>query len=303
MSNFKDLIFIAILFVGNSVYSEDLFDNNFARDYKPTSTIKADSTIGGYPIFQGGRVWRVVSGKTTSNNTNNKFANIHLISPIANDYFSELTLAVNLEHTNSYFTSDVCSASSSHLFKLNKGGGLYDNCLTIDPRLIRIKGNDINTLHINVRNSQQSGRIYDLNLLLNLSQLGFPKTEVLDWTENAISQDVEKKKLIEQVTGWAKKLQDGVNKAIEYSKPQNAFSDVPPITSLIPVINMMTSESEITVDGNVGNTTSQRTTTELPAIGGKTLLQRLSELKDLFDKGLITSEQYEKRSGEIIREF
>lgn len=303
MTNIKILILTASLLIGNSVYSEDLFDNNLSRDYKPTTTVQSDSTIGGYPIFQGGRVWRVLSGKTTSNNLNNKFANIHLISPIANNYFAELTLMVNLAQANMYFTSDICSASASPLFKLNKGGGSFDNCLTIEPYMVRINGNDINTFHINVRNSQRGGRIYDLNLLLNLSHLGFPETEISDWTENAVSQNNKKKQLIEKVTEWAKKLQDGVNKAIEYKKPQNAFSDVPPITSLIPVINMMAPEAEVAVDGNVVNTKLQEKTTELLSIVGKTLLQRLSELKELLDKGLITSEQYEKRSGEIIRDF
>lgn len=303
MTNIKTLILITSLLIGSSVYSEDLFDNNLSRDYKPTTTILSDSTIGGYPIFQGGRVWRVVTGKTTTNNLNNKLANIHLISPIANDYFAELTLMVNLEQANMYFTSDFCSASASPLFKLNKGGGANDNCLTINPYMVKINGNDINTLHIKVRNSQSGGRIYDLNLLLNLSHLGYPKTDISDWTEYALSQNNEKKQLIEKVTAWAKKLQDGVNKAIEYRKPQDAFSDVPPIAELIPLINMMAPNYDIAVDRNVVNTTVPKTTTESPSIVGKTLLQRLSELKELLEKGLITSEQYEKRSGEIIREF
>lgn len=301
MPNFKLLILITFLFIANSAHSEDLFDNNLARDYKSTSTIKADSTIGGYPIFQGGRVWRVLSGKTTSNNINLKLANIQLISPIANEYFAEIHLMVNLENHSSYYTSDVCNGS--HLYKLNKGGGQYDNCLTINPYMARIRGNNVNTLRINVRNSQQGARIYDLNLLLSLSQLGFPRTEIQDWTENVVSQDIEKKKLLGKVTDWAKKLQDGVNKAIEYSKPLNAFSEVPPINSLIPVINMMAPDSEIAIDKNVGNTTLQNKTSESPAIVGKTLLQRLSELKELLDKGLITKNQYEKRSGEILQEF
>jgi hypothetical protein len=319
--NLKILTLIATLLLVNSVYSQDLFDNNLSRDYKPTSIIKSDTTIGGYPIFQGGRIWRALSGKTNSNNINLKLANIQLISPIDNNYFAEISLMVNLEQRNSYFTSDICT--TSHLYKLNNGGGKYDNCLTIDPYMVKIRGKSINTFHINVRNSQQGARIYDLNLLFNLSYLGFPQTEITDWTEDSISRDVKKKQLMEKITAWAKKLQDGVSKAIEYNKPQNAFEDVPPISDLLPVENMIASDSEKAVDisnklprpeeevyqgvGNVHTvikgTKLVTTTGTAPPVAGKTLLQRLSELKELLDKGLISKDQYDKRSGEIIQEF
>jgi hypothetical protein len=117
-----------------------------------------------------------------------------MISPIGGDYFAEIALMVNLQSRNSWFTSDVCS--TPHLFKLNNGGGKFDNCITIDPYVAKIASKEITTILINVRNSQEGARIYDLHLLLNLDFLGFPKTVASDWNEQTVEQDYKKNSLL-----------------------------------------------------------------------------------------------------------
>lgn len=288
---FIRLVLIGVLIVWQAAHAEDFFSDNLARDFKYGVILTGDTTTGGYSIYQGGQHWDVISGKTSSNNMNLKLGYIQLISPIGNKYFAEMFLMANLQQGNSYYTGEPCNGE--HLVKSNKGGGRFDNCMTIDPYISIIRGKDITTLSIRIRNSQQGARVYDMKLLLNLDQLGFPQTELHDWTKDNIARDRAKKQLIEKVTDWANELQDGVNKAIDYSKPKDAFKNVPSLSYLLPVIGE-------TVTGQEAK--SEQSTT--PAVAAtKTLMQRLSELKELLDKGLITQEQYEKKSTEIIKNF
>jgi hypothetical protein len=69
--------------------------------------------------------------------------------------------------------------------------------------------------------------------VLNPAQLGFPATTVADWSLDAIAADPKKKLAFDKIVAWAKQLQDGVNKAIAFSKPQDAFDGVPPIQTLL----------------------------------------------------------------------
>lgn len=214
------------------VHSEDLFSDNVARDYKPVVTLPSDATMGGYPTFQGGRKWRVISGSSTDNNERIKIGKLRLISPMGRDYFAEMTLKTSLNQGNSYFAAEPCKGP--HLVKNdNGGGGQFDNCMTIDPYVVTIQARNLTTLSIGVRNSQQGARLYDLRLLLNLDKLGFPDTGLHDWTDEKIKQDQAKMRLIENVSIWAKLLQEGVEKANDYGKPKDAFAKVPPISELL----------------------------------------------------------------------
>ncbi|MBT0571583.1 hypothetical protein KIK84_14745 [Curvibacter sp. CHRR-16] len=48
-----------------------------------------------------------------------------------------------------------------------------------------------------------------------------------EWSASAINTDPKKQRFIEKLTQWADKFRDGVALAIEYSKPADAFKDVP----------------------------------------------------------------------------
>lgn len=225
------LFIVAATLILQGAHSEDLFSDNLARDYKPVATLPNDATMGGYPIFQGGRTWRVISGNSTDNNVRIKLGHLYLISPIGGDYFAEMVLTTSLSQGRSYFIDEPCKGP--HLVENERGGGRFDDCMTIDPYVVKIQGKDITTLLIGVRNSREGARLYDLRLLLNLDKLGFPGTGIPDWTGEAVKQDQAKTRLIENVSAWAKLLQEGVGKANDYGKPIDAFAKVPPIIELL----------------------------------------------------------------------
>lgn len=304
--------FITIFFYTASLlsltsYADELFNDNVAREYKNATKISDESTIGGRPIYLGARHWMVIKGESTDNNVRIKLGKLHLISPVDSEYFAEMTLMVSLNQGNSYFTGEPCK--DVHLVKVDKGGGRYDDCMTIDPYPVIIQGKNLTTLLIGVRNSQQGARLYDMRLLLNLANLGFPETGVHEWTDAAINKNPEKKVLIAKITNFAKDLQAAVDKANDYAKPKNAFAQLPTISQLLATLGRSDAISPVS--------TSQ-VKTELPALlisapalpvisppitAKVTIEQRLTELKALLDKRLITKDQYENKSSEIIRDF
>jgi len=87
--------------------------------------------------------------------------------------------------------------------------------------------------------------LYDINLLLALDKLGFADTDEADWSAAAVASNPESEQFLEKVTAFAGKLQDGVQ-ALGYSKPLDAFVNVPAIENLLapaPVITTTHSPS------------------------------------------------------------
>lgn len=227
------LLWVCASLLGPTAQGADLFSDDFSREFVQTPKLASDTTVGGYPIYQGGQEWQVLSGSVSGNNVQIKIGYVRAWTAVGSHFLADMQLTNNLtQRGNGYYVADACAGL--HLVKLNKGGGQFDNCLTIDAHTVPLKSGAITTLLVNIRNSKQGSRLYNLSMRLNLAPLGFPDTAVNDWTQEAIAADAEKKKLIEKVSHWAQLLQDGVDKANDYSKPPNAFDGVPPLRSLLP---------------------------------------------------------------------
>lgn len=218
-------------------HAADLFPKGVSRPFQKQDVLEDDATMGGYAIYQGGRSWKILEIGDQSNNMDIKIGSAQLLSPIGNSFFAEMHLTTSLSGSeqNGYFSADVCSPAKEHLVVVKKASGTMDNCLTIDPFWARIGGRDLATLVIHIRNSQSNWRLYDSRIYLNLAYLGAPRGTASDWSADAVAKDLEKKQVVDKVANWAKQLQDAINKAIAYSKPQDAFVSVPPISSLLVV--------------------------------------------------------------------
>lgn len=217
------------------VGAEELFPNGYPSKIAKYAELPKDSTVGGYPFYTGGRTWYVMEHKADNNNLDVRILNIALSSPQDGDFFTEMyvTTSMGAASTEGYFAADLCSPSTRHLFMLNKASGRVDNCLTINPHVAKMQSGEMTLFVVKVRNSQSSWRLYDLTMVLNPAKLGFPATTGADWSLNAIAADPKKKQAFDKIVAWAKQLQDGVNKAIAFSKPQDAFDGVPPIQTLL----------------------------------------------------------------------
>ena len=231
-----NLCLVVCLALCQSAFAEDLFSDGNAREITPLTTLSAGTTMGGYPLFEGGRSWKLVSSKATSNNKDIRIGIAQMISPQGGNYFAEMSVTAALGGgaggEDGYFSADICNPAVTHLYRVNRGAGTTDNCLTVDPYAATIRDKPITTLLIRVRNAQSNWRLYDVSLVLNLAPLGFQNTATSDWSEMNIASDSKKRAFLTKVFVWSRQLQDAVNKAIAYSKPQDAFAGVPPLSTL-----------------------------------------------------------------------
>lgn len=230
----------AILALPSMSICGELFPSGEVRPYQKLDYLESDATAGGYPIFQGGRPWRIIAAKAVRNNMGVGIGYAHFFSSLRNDYFAEMLLTTSLGggtglHTG-YFMGDPCGVAVQALVKTSKASGQSNNCLTIKPFTATISNKPIPTMEVNVMNSQSSARLYEIRLLLALDKLGFPDATEAEWSTSSLDNDVKKKQLIVQLTAWAMQLQDNVNLAIGFNKPQDAFQRVPPIDSLLPTL-------------------------------------------------------------------
>jgi hypothetical protein len=222
-----------VFFLGGA-YAEDIFPNGRLGEEKQFSAIAAGTTMGGYPLYMGGRAWWLVKSKIDTNNLDVRIGQLHVFSPIEGQYFAEMFVTTSLGggSESGYYSADMCNLGTPHLFMLNKAAGQDDNCLVIDPYVMKIGGADKTVLLVRVRSSQSNWRLYDVSLSLSLDKLGFPESTKADWTEAALSIEPKKKEFVANVVNWAKQLQDGVNSALAYSKPQGVFDAVPALYTL-----------------------------------------------------------------------
>lgn len=235
MTNWTRAAAVLLALVGSMAGAEELFPNGNAGPIARYSELPRGSTSGGYPLYTGGRTWYVMEHRADDNNLDVRILRTALSSPVDGDFFAEMyvTTSLGVARTEGYFSADLCSPSSNHLFMLNKASGRIDNCLTINPQAAKLPSGEITLFVIKVRNSQSSWRLYDLTMALNPAKLGFPTTTVADWSAAAIAADPKKKQAFDKMVAWAKQLQDGVHKAIAFSKPQDAFDGVAPIQTLL----------------------------------------------------------------------
>jgi hypothetical protein len=99
-----------------------------------------------------------------------------------------------------------------------------------------IDNKPIPTMEVKVRNSQSSARLYDIRLLLALDKFGFPDSTDTEWSAFSLASDARKKQFVDALTAWAMQLQDSVNLAMGFDKPQDVFQKVPPVDSLLPTL-------------------------------------------------------------------
>jgi hypothetical protein len=94
--------------------------------------------------------------------------------------------------------------------------------------------------------------------------------------------------LNKKIKDWMNTFLEGVIKASSFEKPADAFNNVPTFSNAIlngPKNHKIVPAQKIE---NVSNN------------GNKTIQDRLSQLKSLFDSKLITEEDYNKKRSEIL---
>jgi hypothetical protein len=279
-----------------SVLADDLFDGIKPREFAVNAPLPADSTMGGYAIYQGDNKWRVISNKVGNPNSFGvSYGTLRLLQYEGGVYAAEMATSVNLNQSarGFYLTTSFCAGE--HLVKVElisfQGNeGTTENCLTVDPYVATVSNRQITTLSIKVTNTQSAARLYQIHMLINPAVLGFAGTSASDWTTGELAKNPQRKQFMDRVTVWGKQLQSAAKEAIAFSKPKDAFKAVPSWRVLAA-----------NVDSAAGATlpVDIRPATTAP-VAGKSVAQRLAELKDLFDQGLVSLTEYENKRKSIL---
>jgi hypothetical protein len=235
----KNLTLAFILFSsGPVVFSQDLFVNGKLRSISPGSLITKNDTIGGYPIYQDDERWTFVNGRESESTGSSRPIKM---GTVLMDYKEgtyllarqSITAAVDPGGFNSNWTGSPCSPE--HLVVRNKGAGLNDNCLTIDPFIVNVGSKPTMFFSIVLTNTAGNGRYYKLTLYVNADLLGVRDTGLGDWSKEEVKSKPYKQEVINRLTLWAEQLQDGSIKALGFSKPQDVYNKIPSLMTLLPV--------------------------------------------------------------------
>ncbi len=219
----------------------ELFPDGQPDAYQQQSPLENPSTVGGYAIYPGQGDWRIASlalQKTGALGTAEALSlgtvALEQFGP-GGEWLAGMWLAANLVNvsTNQYMTGSPCSGG--HLIAVNKGRGRDDNCLTVDPDRAQIGGRTVPLMLVRISQAKSAGRLYKVALALNMELLGFPDARPEDWTAQAVQTSPQRKAVVEQLQQWAEALQDGSARAIDFSKPQDAFAKVPSYLTLMQV--------------------------------------------------------------------
>lgn len=224
------------------LHAADFFDDQQAVvPMERLTAVAPGTTLGGYAIYPNGNQWHFLSSRVDESSERRYgrivYGSVSLLRYEGNDFLAQMDATVILTPSVRpiYWTDDPCSGE--HLLRVtyavNTGNETtFDNCLTVDPYVATIGKKSLTTLATKITNRQSGTRYYVLNIHLNPAALGQGDTVAADWTRDALAQNPARAMFFSRVTDWAKKLQAGVNQAIAFSKPQDAFKDVPPLRSL-----------------------------------------------------------------------
>lgn len=230
---------LALSLATSSVFAADLFKDGKPLPWEKGNDIAASTTINGYPLYQDAGTWKLLNigsnmADTQGDAESIKFGQASLLQvEPTGAVVGSMTVLVNLTSTgqNQYMSGTPCAGT--HMVMVNKGAGLYDNCLTINANSFQPSQTEATYFAIRITQSRSGGRIYILDFRLIAGAVGFPGTRVADWQTDAIQASTEKTAFVERLKKWAVSLQDASDRAVEFGKPADAFSGVPSSRTLI----------------------------------------------------------------------
>jgi hypothetical protein len=245
----KWLLFF-VIFICDLSSAADLFVNDLPRKFMLADKVELDATIGGYPIWQGEGKWRIVDlirSNSTGGAASVPLGIAYFFQTEGDKWVASMEVESNLRRGNGYWIGDPCKRDDM-LFKLSLGGGVKDNCVTINHitqymgnpggkntelyALLKDKGIEIppTVLQIKLTRNATDLRMLKYTLWINPELAGFSREYESSWGRNPWNKvmsfkDPEKKKYIDALSKWAtnfvNKMEDGIRQ-----KP-DAFVDIP----------------------------------------------------------------------------
>jgi hypothetical protein len=216
-----------------SVHAAEIFPDAKLKAIKQGDVIAPGDTVGGYPIFTGGVNWTFVQGSVTTSSRGTPLASMAMFynegtTPVATQFID----AALISNDGGYWTGSPCG--QGHLVMINKPRGREDHCLTIDPSSIQMATGNLTKLNLKITNTASASRMYNVSIQVSPEALGWRGSNTGDWTKDTIETQPMRKEFMARLTEWGEKLLDAGIKAIDYTKPQDVYANIPSPTSLLP---------------------------------------------------------------------
>lgn len=293
------LTILMVSFTGFA-YSQDFFKGTVAQ--KPSTTASSKNTIGGYPVLTVDGEWRfIVSTVTMTTGTGSglPLGNVFGFSLDKNQHHYSIDTQVNLQERGDIgdWTDEPCKGDE-FLWVSSTGGRFANiNCATVGfnadfdghPSVTYLKTfgklrsivYDIPRTLIVVsftRYTSQGRRVrYVVNL--NPEYYGFDKVDnpdrrTNDWNKLFSLKDEKKKEFINNISNWAIDVQKRMDMALD--KNPQAFTDLKVLSSYIMKKSLQNSPAPTAIE------------------------EKLKNLKTLFEKNLITQDQYNEQVKALL---
>jgi len=218
-------------------------------------------------------------------------------------------IAANLRSNNgAYWSGSPCEGES--LAKRMRGRGRSDDCMTIKVTSTTVGSKPVTFLVVNTVQSQSSGRYYAGTVAFNVAYLGFPGSAQSEWSKYAVQTDAAKAAMLLKLQSWAEQYQDAVAAQMDYRRPADTFASVPRLKDLKPVSVVAPKPAAappkgstyVFCDATKSMVLEGSECAPQPAdSSGKSVERRLQDLKDLFGKGLIDKDSYQRKLDEILK--
>ena len=235
MKNF--ILVFSILMTSSQVFGAELFPDGKLKPLAYKDKISMSDTIGGYPLYVKDDHWIFESGKSSSSTGSTEpipMGGIKMIYRLGSTTVALQNVWMNLASgVNRAWSGSPCSPD--HLVIRNKPVAREDHCLTIDPVMINIGDTPTLFLSLKITHSASGGRYYFIDLGINPSVLGVMHTGVGDWSSDVVKANKYQSDLLDKITSFGVRLLDASAVLINYSKPSDAFNNMPTIKSLVPV--------------------------------------------------------------------
>jgi hypothetical protein len=157
--------------------------------------------------------------------------------------FGVMFITANINETakNQFYLGEPCGGV--HLVAVNKGGGVNDNCLTIDVQSYQSNNKTITYFDTRLTDSDSGGRRLRIEIRLNADMLGFRDTLPINWSKELVDSTPTKKVLITKLRKWAELIQDASHRAVDYSRPKNVYDSIPSYKTLVNVTDDIADEN------------------------------------------------------------
>lgn len=257
-ASMRRLLVIFAVFLSQAAAAADVFDGAQPRPFKLADQLELDATIGGYPIWQGEKKWRlfdIVRRSSSGGASPVPLGDVRLFQTEGKKFVAVMTVSANLATGSASDWNDEPCKRDDLLFKASLGGKFSNvNCVTLNHitnypgnpsgagaelfSLMKEQGVETPPTVLQFTFTRYSSNLRRLSVVLNINPelAGFARADEPQWGRSPWHRsqafnDPKKKQLLGDLGEWAVQFAKQMDMAFE--KKSDAFASVPSWRSVI----------------------------------------------------------------------